>query len=109
MTTLERPEWNQAWASWAKEQGQQIDWAGRLELRRRIIIRAATNGDERLRRQLFMLVATAGSVAADMKRRVADEHGMTDRDIEALADQVVRVWAAVPMPTRGSDVVDIPF
>jgi hypothetical protein len=108
MTDVERPEWNQAWASWAKEQGQHIDWVGRLEMRRRIIVRAATNGNERLRRELFLLIATAGSVAADMKRRDADENGMTDRDIEALAEQLVRVCAAVPAPMRGCES-DIPF
>jgi hypothetical protein len=108
MTFLERPEWNQAWASWAKEQGQHIDWAGRLEMRRRIIVRAATNGNERLRRELFLLIATVGSIAADMKRRSADVSGMADRDIEALAEQLVRVFAAVPAPTRGGDS-DLPF
>ncbi len=98
MTNVERPEWNQAWQMWAEEEGKHIAWAGELELRRRIIVQAATSGNERLCRELFLLITTAGSVAADMKRRDADEHGMTDGDIEALADRLVRVSAAVPAP-----------
>jgi hypothetical protein len=108
MTNVERPEWNQAWASWAKEQSRHVDWAGRLEMRRRIIVRAATNGNERLTEELFLLIATAGSVAAEMKRRNADAAGLTDRDIESLAEQLVRVWAAVPQPPVGCDS-DLPF
>lgn len=108
MINLEQPKWNPAWANWVLMQNQQIDWAGRLEMRRRIIVRAAINGDERLRHELFMLVATAGSVAADMKHRGADANGMNDRDIEALAERLVRVFAAVPQPPGRCDT-DVPF
>jgi hypothetical protein len=105
---LHRPQWSQAWAAWAKEQSRQLDWEHRLEMRRRIFVRAATNGDQRLRDSLFTLIATAHSIGEEMSKRQASAEGLTDRDIEFLASNILAVMSTVPAPMQFSDE-EIPF
>jgi hypothetical protein len=105
---LQRPEWTQAWAAWAKEQSRQLDWQHRVEMRRRIFVRAATNGDKQLRDKLFTLVATAHSIGEEMKKRQAEGDGLTDRDIESLASNILAVMGTVPAPAHGRDD-ELPF
>jgi hypothetical protein len=107
-TDCERSEWTQAWASWAKEQSRQLDWQHGIEMRRRILVRAATNGDIRLRDALFTLVTVAHSVGEEMRKRQADASELCDRDIEALASNIITVMSAVPSPMRRCDD-DLPF
>jgi hypothetical protein len=106
---LQRPEWTPALDSWARAQSRQLDWEHRIEMRRRIFVRAATNGDKRLREALFALIATAHSIGQEMQKRQADADGLSDRDIEVLATGVIAVIGLVPSPNgRGSDE-EIPF
>lgn len=105
---LRRPEWTQAWAHWAQVQSRELDWQHRVEMRRRVFVRAAHNGDKQLRDALFALVATAHSIGDAIKKRQADADGLADRDIEVLAENVLAVMCSVPAPHRAADD-DLPF
>ena len=105
---LHRPQWSQAWAEWAKEQSRQLDWEHRLEMRHRIFVRAATNGDQPLRDALFGLIATAHSIGEEMKKRQANAERLTHRDIDFLASSILTVMSTVPAPSQ-SLIDEIPF
>ncbi len=104
----QRPEWTQAWAAWARQQSRQLDWEHRIEMRRRILVRAATNGDKRLREALYALVGVAHGVGQEMRQRNADASGLADHDVELLATRVLEVVGAIPTPHGVSDD-DMPF